>query len=288
MSQGPSATSMNFVGFEELKEMDNQIFIEPNQPQAMSVNNIAAAGYVPGQQTHLKQRKAIWSKSAIARDSRVTRIYMVCERKLLRMSFSENQKSHSTNTVRFASFRTLNAIHKRTDIFPSDFFLKCTLDKKVTDERSGANCRINCSKHEQCMCFLLLCDYGTFWWGHKAAVKTVSCRNIFDVALRFFNVCWMCAVSRYGLLWQQVVPCFSRIVLALCWRMARHRYFLNRFTRVYDWCPGIRSVGQYSNSCVNEHRFPFPQLKQKAKPNPDLSKTYIHTNNCLVPFLFVT
>mgnify|MGYP001404628150 CR=1 FL=1 len=74
MSQGPSATSMNFVGFEELKGngspdlIYNQIFIEPNQPQAMSVNNIAAAGYVPGQQTYLKQRRAIWSKSAIARD----------------------------------------------------------------------------------------------------------------------------------------------------------------------------------------------------------------------------
>jgi hypothetical protein len=65
---------MNFVGFEELKGngspdlIYNQIFIEPNQPQAMSVNNIAAAGYVPGQQTYLKQRRAIWSKSAIARD----------------------------------------------------------------------------------------------------------------------------------------------------------------------------------------------------------------------------
>ena len=74
MSQAPSATSINFVGFEELKGngspdlIYNQIFIEPNQPQAMSVNNIAAAGYVPGQQTYLKQRKAIWSKSAIARD----------------------------------------------------------------------------------------------------------------------------------------------------------------------------------------------------------------------------
>ena len=74
MSHAPSATSMNFVGFEELKGngspdlIYNQIFIEPNQPQAMSVNNIAAAGYVPGQQTYLKQRRAIWSKSAIARD----------------------------------------------------------------------------------------------------------------------------------------------------------------------------------------------------------------------------
>ena len=69
-----SVTSMNYVGFEELKGqgkpalMYNQIFIEPNQPQAMSVGNIAAAGYVPGQQSYLKQRRAIWSKSRVARD----------------------------------------------------------------------------------------------------------------------------------------------------------------------------------------------------------------------------
>ena len=60
---------MNFVGFEELKGegapelLYNQIFIEPNQPQATSTGNIAAAGYVPGQQSYLKQRRAIWSKS---------------------------------------------------------------------------------------------------------------------------------------------------------------------------------------------------------------------------------
>ena len=69
-----SVTSMNYVGFEDLKGQGkpeivyNQIFIEPNQPQAMSVGNIAAAGYVPGQQSYLKQRRAIWSKSRVARD----------------------------------------------------------------------------------------------------------------------------------------------------------------------------------------------------------------------------
>ena len=69
-----SVTSMNYVGFEELKGrgapelLYNQIFIEPNMPQATSVGNIAAAGYVPGQQSYLKQRRAIWSKSRIARD----------------------------------------------------------------------------------------------------------------------------------------------------------------------------------------------------------------------------
>ena len=62
-----SVTSMNYVGFEELKGQGkpelvyNQIFIEPNQPQAMSMGNIA-------QQSYLKQRRAIWSKSRVARD----------------------------------------------------------------------------------------------------------------------------------------------------------------------------------------------------------------------------
>ena len=65
-----SVTSMNYVGFEELKGkgapelLYNQIFIE----QATSSGNIAAAGYVPGQQSYLKQRRTIWSKSRIARD----------------------------------------------------------------------------------------------------------------------------------------------------------------------------------------------------------------------------
>ena len=50
-----SVTSMNYVGFEDLKGQGapellyNQIFIEPNLAQATSSGNIAAAGYVPGQ-----------------------------------------------------------------------------------------------------------------------------------------------------------------------------------------------------------------------------------------------
>ena len=71
---GASVTSANFVGFEEMKGQGapellyNQIFIEPNLPAATGVGNIAAAGYVPGQQSYLKQRRVIWSKSRIARD----------------------------------------------------------------------------------------------------------------------------------------------------------------------------------------------------------------------------
>ena len=69
-----SVTSMNYVGFEEMRGQGapellyNQIFIEPNLPEATGTGNIAAAGYVPGQQSYLKQRKRIWSKSRIARD----------------------------------------------------------------------------------------------------------------------------------------------------------------------------------------------------------------------------
>ena len=69
-----SVTSMNYVGFEEMRGQGapellyNQIFIEPNMPEATGTGNIAAAGYVPGQQSYLKQRRTIWSKSRIARD----------------------------------------------------------------------------------------------------------------------------------------------------------------------------------------------------------------------------
>ena len=65
---------MNFVGFEDFQGQGapeliyNQVFIEPNLPEATSSGNIAAAGYVPGQQSYLKRRRTVWSKSRIARD----------------------------------------------------------------------------------------------------------------------------------------------------------------------------------------------------------------------------
>ena len=49
-----SATSLNFIGFEEMKGQGmpeilyNQVFIEPNQSYTAGVGQIAAAGYVPG------------------------------------------------------------------------------------------------------------------------------------------------------------------------------------------------------------------------------------------------
>ena len=69
-----SVTSVNYVGFEEMKGQGapellyGQIFIEPNLPETSGAGNIAAAGFVPGQQNYLKARRQIWSKSRIARD----------------------------------------------------------------------------------------------------------------------------------------------------------------------------------------------------------------------------
>ena len=63
-----SVTSLNYVGFEEMKGQGapellyNQIFIEPNMPEAAGVGTIAAAGYVPGQQSYLKARRRVWSR----------------------------------------------------------------------------------------------------------------------------------------------------------------------------------------------------------------------------------
>ena len=80
-----SVTSMNYVGFEELKGegapelLYNQIFIEPNLPQTIGRGNIAAAGYVPGQQTYLKERRSVWSKSRIAQDLRLQGLRRVYE-----------------------------------------------------------------------------------------------------------------------------------------------------------------------------------------------------------------
>ncbi len=72
--QSASATSLNFRGFEEMHGFGtpsliyNQIFIEPNLPETAGSNAHAAAGFVPGTQSYLKQKRAIWSKSGLARE----------------------------------------------------------------------------------------------------------------------------------------------------------------------------------------------------------------------------
>ena len=68
-----SATSLNFIGFEELKgqgesaKIYNQVFIEPNQSYTAGVGQIAAAGFVPGTQSYLKRRQAIWSNGTVGK-----------------------------------------------------------------------------------------------------------------------------------------------------------------------------------------------------------------------------
>ena len=67
-----SATSLNFLGFDDMKGfgtpplMFGQIFIEPNQAETAGVGAIAATGFVPGQPSYLKARRAVWSKSKLA------------------------------------------------------------------------------------------------------------------------------------------------------------------------------------------------------------------------------
>jgi len=64
---------MNFLGFEDMKGfgtpplMFGQVFIEPNQAETAGVNQLAAAGFLPGQQSYIKTRRAVWSKSKLAR-----------------------------------------------------------------------------------------------------------------------------------------------------------------------------------------------------------------------------
>jgi len=66
-----SATSMNFLGFDDMKGfgtpplMFGQIFIEPNQAETAGIGSLAAVGFLPGQQSYIKQRRAIWSKSKL-------------------------------------------------------------------------------------------------------------------------------------------------------------------------------------------------------------------------------
>ena len=68
-----SATSLNFIGFEEMKgqgesaKIYNQVFIEPNQSYTAGVGQIAAAGFVPGTQSYLKRRQAVWSNGTVGR-----------------------------------------------------------------------------------------------------------------------------------------------------------------------------------------------------------------------------
>ena len=64
-----SATSMNFVGFEEAAKnstapiLFNRIYIAPNQPITAGRQIHAKAGFLPGQQPYLKPKVQVYNKS---------------------------------------------------------------------------------------------------------------------------------------------------------------------------------------------------------------------------------
>ena len=64
-----SATSMNFVGFEDVKGtgtaeiLYNRVYIMPSLPVTAGRYIHAAAGFVPGQQSYLKTPGQRWNKS---------------------------------------------------------------------------------------------------------------------------------------------------------------------------------------------------------------------------------
>ena len=67
-----SATSLNFVGFDDMAKNNtspllfNQIYIAPEIPVTAGKWIHPAAGCVPGQQSYLKRQKTVWNKSRIA------------------------------------------------------------------------------------------------------------------------------------------------------------------------------------------------------------------------------
>ena len=64
-----SATSMNFVGFENMKGtgtaeiLYNRVYIMPSLPVTAGRYIHATAGFVPGQQSYLKTPGQRWNKS---------------------------------------------------------------------------------------------------------------------------------------------------------------------------------------------------------------------------------
>ena len=43
------------------------MFIEPNQSYTAGVGQLAAAGFVPGTQSYLKRRQAVWSQTSVGK-----------------------------------------------------------------------------------------------------------------------------------------------------------------------------------------------------------------------------
>ena len=66
-----SATSLNFVGFEEMRGKGtpaliyNQVFIMPNQTQTAGKYIHPVAGFLPGQQSYLKAKRSYYNKPEV-------------------------------------------------------------------------------------------------------------------------------------------------------------------------------------------------------------------------------
>ena len=64
-----SATSMNFIGFDEMRGngtpdiLYNRVIILPTRPETAGAQIHPVAGFLPGQQPYLKRRQQIWNKS---------------------------------------------------------------------------------------------------------------------------------------------------------------------------------------------------------------------------------
>ena len=67
-----SATSLNFVGFEEMRGkgtpalLYNQVFIMPNLTQTAGRYIHPVAGFVPGQQSYLKSKRSYYNKPSVS------------------------------------------------------------------------------------------------------------------------------------------------------------------------------------------------------------------------------
>ena len=64
---GPSATSLNFIGFEDMAKNNtsplifNQVYLQYDQPTSAGRYVHAVAGFVPGQQPYLKPNLEIYN-----------------------------------------------------------------------------------------------------------------------------------------------------------------------------------------------------------------------------------
>ena len=64
-----SATSLNFIGFDEMRGngtpdlLYNRVVILPPRPETAGSQVHPVAGFLPGQQPYLKPKRQIWNKS---------------------------------------------------------------------------------------------------------------------------------------------------------------------------------------------------------------------------------